>query len=384
MDTTITRLVAFLLIGMILAAASPPADAADPVTPYRPGRGKAVGRLDIVQGTVTIQHHGETVKYLAEAGLPIYARDTLRTRKRSRLRLDLNDGSILTLAADTELTVTRSLFDPEQEQRSSFMDMTVGKARFWVRKLAGWDEPEFSVKTQTAIIGVRGSDFIVRAGETTTEVTALDETRLTIVSLAAMEAAPVLLTEFEQTVVALGELPSEVIRISPEEAEQLILEMSRDAEAEPEMDVPEVGESDQTAASEADDAPAAAPLDEGETDEPKDTTTMPDADDLADEADDAPVGDDFADEPMASDAAVSETDWSADEMAGDDFGVMDDEEIPEPEELDIGIESDLAGMDETFVEDDMDQLEEEIEAEVDDIMEEAADERMPELPGPPH
>ncbi len=381
MDTT-TRSAMFVLIGLILVTGIWPAAAAEPVTPYRPGRGKAVGRLDIVQGTVTIQHHGETVRYLAEAGLPIYARDTLRTRPKSRVRFELNDGSVLTLAADTELTVTRSVFDPGQEHRSSFMDMTVGKARFWVRKLAGWDEPEFSVKTQTAIVGVRGSDFIVRASKTTTEVTALDETRLTIVSLAAMEAAPVLLTEFEQTVVELGELPSEVIRISPEEAEQLILEMSRDAE--PEMDVPEVGESDQTAASEANDAPAAAPLDEGETDEPKDTTTMTDADDLTDEADDEPVEADFVDEPMESDDAVSETDWSADEMAGDDFGVMDDEEIPEPEELDIGIESDLAGMDETFVEDDLDQLEEEIESEVDDIMEEAADEMMPELPGPPH
>lgn len=378
MDTTTTRPAVFLLIGIILAAASLPALAADPVTPYRPGRGKAVGRLDIVQGTVTIQHDGEAVQYLAEAGLPIYARDTIRTHPGSRVRFELNDGSVLTLAANTDLTVTRSIYDPEQEQRSSFVDMTVGKARYWVRKLAGWDEPEFSVKTQTAIIGVRGSDFIVRAGETTTQVTALDQTRLTIVSLAAMEAAPVLLTEFEQTVVELGELPSEVIRISPEEAEQLILEMGRDAEPEQEMDAQDIDESRETSP-----PPDEASPEAGEPGEPQDITTMPGADDLTDEADDAPVAADLVDELMETDATTSEVDWSTDEMAGDDFDILDDEDIPAPEDLDLDLEPDLDAMDETFVEDDMDQIEAEVEEEVHEIMEEAADERMPELPGPP-
>ncbi len=102
--------------------------------------------------------------------------------------------------------------------------MATGKARFWVKKLADFSQSEFRIKTQTAIVGVRGSDFIVNASEDITEVTTLDKTVLEIVSLIALEKKT-LLKDFERTTVKRGFIPSDVISVTPEETEQMIKEM---------------------------------------------------------------------------------------------------------------------------------------------------------------
>ena len=188
---------------------------------YKPGIGSPVGEVRLVQGKVVIIHKDIFRGYRAKKDLPLYKGDTIVTREKGHISFKLNDGSTLTMASRTELVINRSVYDPTRKSRSSFLGMTLGKARFWVTKLMGFKRSEFKVKTETAVMGVRGSDFVIRASPKLTEVTALGDTRLELVSLAAPGAKPTLLADFERAVVEEGALPSEVGKISPEEIEQI-------------------------------------------------------------------------------------------------------------------------------------------------------------------
>lgn len=186
---------------------------------FKPGFGAPVGKVQLVQGEVVIMHADMPSGYLAQEDLPLFKGDTIITLEKGRIRFELNDESVLTLASRTKLVINRSVYDPTKKSRSSFLGMSLGKARFWVVKLMDFTRSEFRVKTRTAVMGVRGSDFIITATASSTEVTALEDTRLEIVSLSAPEVKPTLLTDFERVVVEEGGFPSEVEKLSPEEIE---------------------------------------------------------------------------------------------------------------------------------------------------------------------
>ena len=189
---------------------------------YQPGFGTNVGKTELVQGKAVIIHEDKARGYWAQKGLLLYKGDTIITEEKGRVQISLNDQSIITLASRTKLILTRSVYNPTQKNRSTFLGMDIGKARFLVEKLASFQQSEFKVKTKTAVAGVRGSDFIIEATDTTTQVTTGADTILDIISLAYLEKPPVTLNFYERTTVQEGELPTEVIAVSPEEVEDMI------------------------------------------------------------------------------------------------------------------------------------------------------------------
>jgi hypothetical protein len=205
---------------------------------YKPGLGSPVGKVVLVQGEVVMMHADDmTTGYMAERNLPLYKGDTIVTREKGRIRLKLNDGSILTLASGTKLVLTRSVYDPKRKTRSSFLGLSIGKVRCWVTKLANYKQSQFRVKTLTAVVGVRGSDFIIKVTKVNpyiTEVITFKETRLEVAGKIDPEK-PVLLNDFEKIMVQEGALPSEIEKVSPEEAEKYTKDFTMlDAEEGPE------------------------------------------------------------------------------------------------------------------------------------------------------
>jgi len=192
---------------------------------FKPGFGSPVGKVLLVQGKVVIIHAGMVRGYWAKKDFPLFKGDTIITQEKGRIQFELNDESILTMSSRTKLVINRSVYDPRKKSRSSFLGMPLGKVRFWVKKLFDLRYSEFKVKTLTLAVGVRGSDFIIMATPKITEVTALKETELEVVSLAFPEVKPVIITDFERVVVEKDALPSEVMKVSPEEIEQMIREI---------------------------------------------------------------------------------------------------------------------------------------------------------------
>ncbi|MCP4109591.1 MAG: hypothetical protein GY749_29400 [Desulfobacteraceae bacterium] len=192
---------------------------------FAPGAGKTIGNIQFAQGKVIIMHADLLHGYLAKEKTPLFKGDTIIAMERARARFRLNDGSTLTMASKTKLVINKSIYDPSGKRRSSFISMGFGKARFWVRKLVGFKEPEFKVKTKTAVIGVRGSDFVIKSTQNMTEVTTLENTLLEVVSMTAIEAPPIVLSEFERITIEADAYPSPVINVPQKEVEEMMMEM---------------------------------------------------------------------------------------------------------------------------------------------------------------
>jgi len=193
---------------------------------YQPVYGTPIGKIQLIQGKAFIIHSDDTTGYAVSQNIPVFKKDTVIALDKSRLTLELIDGSVMTMASNSKIKFTEALFDEQTKTRTSLINMALGKARFIVQKLKDFNESNFTVKTKTAIVGVRGSDFIISTNQTLTEVTTLDNTTLEITSLENLEKPPVLLQTFEQIKIESGFLPSEVISVSPEIIQEMIMEMS--------------------------------------------------------------------------------------------------------------------------------------------------------------
>ena len=192
---------------------------------YVPGTGHSIGSVVIVDGEAIIVHEDELRGFLAKKGLLLYAGDTLITRSQGRISILLKDKSRISIGSETKLLLSRVLFDPDNKQRTSFIKMGIGKARFRVKKLSDFKRSSFKIKTHTALIGVRGSDFIIQSTLKRTEVTTLTDTLLSLISLTAPEVAPTLLNELEWASVEHGNLPSEVEQAAIDVIESLKTEL---------------------------------------------------------------------------------------------------------------------------------------------------------------
>lgn len=191
---------------------------------FEPGSGPAIGRVTQVEGEVILIHRDGEKGYRAASGVDLYEDDTVVTLVDSHAAFRLTDGSFIALAPETKMVIVKSDYVPEKKIRSTFVNMIYGKARSVVQPLVESRRSRFTVKTTTAVAGVRGSDFIVYATDSVTEVSALEDTRLEVIGLAALDADPLILTDFEQTRVFYGMPPEAARRMTAEEVDQLTRE----------------------------------------------------------------------------------------------------------------------------------------------------------------
>lgn len=93
---------------------------------------------------------------LAKAKEEVNWNDTLRTEGAGRARVQLRDGSILSLGSNSELKVTQH--DPATQQTE--VELNYGRVRSRVVQIT---KPggKFQIKTPAAVAGVVGTDFIV-------------------------------------------------------------------------------------------------------------------------------------------------------------------------------------------------------------------------------
>lgn len=203
---------------------------------FEPGVGDPIGTVIQVQGDVLIQHKYSNVGYLAADDLPLFMGDTLMSKDRSRARLTFEDESMVTIASNSRITLTRSIYDPDKKHRSGFFQVAFGKARFVVRKLSGYKNSEYKIKTQTSVLGVRGSDFIVEVGNSEsagsgsgTKITTAADTRLEVRSLDQPES-PVFLDSYQQVLVPVDAPPEEIISLTPDEVDAMIEDFDLDAQ----------------------------------------------------------------------------------------------------------------------------------------------------------
>jgi len=129
-----------------------------------------VAQVKSVTGTVEVQRARTTAWIKAEAGMRLNEGDMVRTKSKSKIVIELDDGSITQLTSLSQMKMeklSRSL-----RGKSTDMGMDQGKSWMKVKKL-DVARDKFNVNTPTAVAGVRGTYFsseVEQASDSTFDV----------------------------------------------------------------------------------------------------------------------------------------------------------------------------------------------------------------------
>src|SRR5688500_12172449 len=156
------RLLVMVLLGLVAAGGGAP------VRPQSAAVGAGTGRVGVA---VVPRHRAGAAEALA-VGAELFEGDRIRTEAGARLRLRLRDGSVLTCGEATDLQLDWVLYDAEQDARSVLLSVPLGI----VRAVAELLRPSalYEMRTNTAVISVRGSEWIAEAQPDATAILALE------------------------------------------------------------------------------------------------------------------------------------------------------------------------------------------------------------------
>lgn len=166
-------------------------------------------------GKVDAAIPAEVVDRQASAGLPlnvndpVYWQDLVRTEKTGRVRIELTGGSFLNVGARSQMRIVRH----ETESQQTELELKLGSLRGQIMKLTK-PGASFQIKTQTAVIGVVGTDLIVIATAKSTRVICLDGA-VQVTSLVPAVAGSAILHANETTLVLANQPPGVVASASP-------------------------------------------------------------------------------------------------------------------------------------------------------------------------
>jgi hypothetical protein len=120
--------------------------------------GASVGKVTVLQGAAKRRAPGG--EHALRVGSAIQLGDVVLVGAGARLKMKLNDESVIMLDENSELTITEADF--ENQVRKGFA-ATLGIGKFWakVKKAVSGSDAKFEVTTDRAVAGVRGTIFRV-------------------------------------------------------------------------------------------------------------------------------------------------------------------------------------------------------------------------------
>jgi hypothetical protein len=121
-----------------------------------------VGNITQAEGRVDILKGGKLPATPAKLQDGVEPGDVLRTKSLSKAQITFIDNSVITLSPESRLAVDEYRFDPAQQKRQAVLNIFQGLAHVLVNKLFKVEEPDFVIKSNTAVTGVRGTDFGIR------------------------------------------------------------------------------------------------------------------------------------------------------------------------------------------------------------------------------
>ena len=178
------------------------------------------GTVAVQQGEVKIRHDSRSQVVKAPAtGVPVFAGDTLHSGPDTLVIVTLTGGT----EQDKIQLYGNSFFTLDSvSETDSRLSLGIGKALFRVfaRAKAG---ARFEVKTPTAVVGVKGTEFVVGTdGETTYVLTLTGAVNL--VSSVLGELREVLVTQDTASAARRNEAPVPPTRVSPDTRDRAVKE----------------------------------------------------------------------------------------------------------------------------------------------------------------
>jgi hypothetical protein len=135
---------------------------------------EVVGRFTLVEGRVDLLKGGQLPANPVKLDDGVQPGDVIRTKSLSKAQITFMDNSTLTVSPESRVAIEAYMFDPAKEKRSAVIQLFRGLAHVVVSKVYKVVEPDFVVKTHTAIMGVRGTEFGIRLAPNSSTVLNLE------------------------------------------------------------------------------------------------------------------------------------------------------------------------------------------------------------------
>lgn len=120
------------------------------------------GHVKVARGAVQIERSGQ--KLAATVGAPVQAGDVVTTGPDGSVGITFLDNSLLSAGPNSVLAIDRFAFDPTTHQGAFESSLQKGTLAVVSGKLAKASPDAVKVKTPAAVLGVRGTEFLVRTG----------------------------------------------------------------------------------------------------------------------------------------------------------------------------------------------------------------------------
>jgi len=123
----------------------------------------AIGYVKTVTGEASVTTAGKVVK--AEVGTPVMLGSKLKTGPKSSLGVTFKDETMMSIGADSELTVDEYLYAPAQGKLKIGSKLSKGSLNYVSGVIAKLKPDAVTVSTPSGTIGVRGTQFLVKVEE---------------------------------------------------------------------------------------------------------------------------------------------------------------------------------------------------------------------------
>ena len=122
-----------------------------------------IGQIKVAKGQVTIEREGRAVP--ATVGTRVQTADIVKTGADASVGITMDDDSLLSAGPNSVLSLDRYSFDPTTNQGRFDAALNKGTLAVISGRIAKQSPEAMTVRTPTAILGVRGTEFAVSVNE---------------------------------------------------------------------------------------------------------------------------------------------------------------------------------------------------------------------------
>ena len=122
-----------------------------------------IGQVKVAKGQVTVERKGQVLP--VQVGLVLLATDVLKTGADSSVGITMRDNSLLSAGPNSVLVLDRFEFDPTTSAGRFDANLQRGTLSVVSGRIAKQSPQAMTVRTPSAVLGVRGTEFVVSADE---------------------------------------------------------------------------------------------------------------------------------------------------------------------------------------------------------------------------
>jgi len=126
---------------------------------------QGVAHIKVVKGTVTVEREGQRIP--AAVGMPLQKRDVVVTGPDGSVGITFQDDSLVSAGPRTAVAIDRFTFNPTTHAGQFETTLRGGTLAVVSGKIAKQSPEAMRVRTPSTVLGVRGTEFLVRAGQAT-------------------------------------------------------------------------------------------------------------------------------------------------------------------------------------------------------------------------